>query len=261
MHEQLAPMLLRVADLAAKPASVRFAVEDDHLVSPEGFRGAVVDLIRRHRVTDVCDAGGGANPLLGVAEVAELGLNYVVLDVSPAELAKADPAHRTVVGDIGGSEPPLVSAFDLVFSQMLAEHLRDGAAFHRNVFRMLKPNGLAFHFYPTLYSLPRVINRLAPERLTSSLLSRFTPDRDLTGQQVKFPAWYSWCEGPTRRQIRRLESIGFEVLDFVGIFGHSGYYSHLPGIREIHRRISRFLCRHEVAGQTSFAYVLLRKPA
>jgi SAM-dependent methyltransferase len=260
MHEHIAPLELRVATSAAKPAHVRFAVEHDRLVAPQGFRDAVVELIRRHGVKDVCEVGGGANPLLTPGEIADLGLNYVVVDISPEELAKADPAHTTIIADIAGAEPPVLSAFGLVFSQMLAEHLRDGAAFHRNVFRMLKPGGLAFHLYPTLYSLPRVINRLAPERLATSLLAHFNPDRDLTGQQVKFPAWYSWCEGPTWRQIRRLESIGFEVLDFVGIFGHSGYYSHVPAISNIHKRISRFLCRHEVAWQTSFATVLLRKP-
>lgn len=258
MEERIAPWESGSRGVAAKPIS--FAIESDRLVAPEGFRHAVAELIRRHGVKDVCEVGGGANPLLTPGEIADLGLNYVVVDVSPEELAKADPAHTTIIADIAGGEPPVLSAFDLVFSQMMAEHLRDGAAFHRNVFRMLKPGGLAFHLYPTLYSLPRVINRLAPERLATSLLAHFNPDRDLIGQQVKFPAWYSWCEGPTRRQIRRLESTGFEVLDFVGIFGHSGYYSHVSSISNIHKQISRFLCRHEVAWQTSFATVLLRKP-
>ena len=46
---------------------------------------------------------------------------------------------------------------------MLAEHVPDGYRFHSNLFELLKPGGVAFHFMPTLYSPPFVINRLLPE--------------------------------------------------------------------------------------------------
>ena len=253
-------MKLRLGDSAeAKGGRARFAIDGDNLA--DTFHGALVDLITRYGLKDLCEAGGGANPLLGVSEVAKLGLRYTVLDVSAEEIGKADPTYATTLCDIAGPTPPQACVFDLVFSQMLAEHLSDGAAFHRNVFHMLKPNGLAFHSYPTLYALPRVLNWALPEGLASSLLSVVNPHRDLRGHQVKFPAWYRWCEGPTPRQVRRLEAIGFEVLDFVGIFGHNGYYSRLPFMLNIHQKFSAFLRRHEVAWQTSFAYVLLRKPA
>lgn len=250
--------LLLPSDVAAKAGSIRFAVDSD---DPNVFHGALIDLITRAGAKYICDIGGGANPELTVTEVEDLRLRYTVLDVSPVELDKSDDRYNKFVADIAGPVPPKENAFDLVFSRMLAEHVADAEAFHRNVFHMLKPNGFAFHFFPTLYALPFTLNWLLPERLSTSLLLVVNPTRDLNGYQAKFPAWYRRCEGPTPRQVRWLENIGFEVVDFVGIFGHNGYYSRLPFMLNIHQKISAFLCRHRVAWQTSFAYVLLRKPA
>ncbi len=239
---------------------VRFRLLDDVLPF-RTFHTSLLDLIARAGASDVCDVGGGANPALSPAEIEDLGLRYTVLDISAEELEKVEPAYRKLRADVAGAEPPAEDAFDLVFSSMLAEHVRDGAAFHRNIFAMLRPNGLAFHFFPTLYALPFVLNRLAPDTLTRPLLALLYPKRDLDGHQVKFPAYYSWCRGPTPDQIQSLEAIGFQVTDYVGIFGHNSYYRNYGILLDLHRRVSAFLRRREVASQTSFAYVVLRKPS
>jgi SAM-dependent methyltransferase len=241
-----------------KEAVIRFDLSDRAILS---FHASLLDLIPRTGAIDVCDVGGGANPELTPAEIAENELRYTVLDISAAELDKADPAYTTLVADASGPAPPVEEAFDLVFSRMLAEHISDGAAFHRNVFRMLRPGGVAFHFFPTLYAFPFVLNKFVPDDLASRILSAFDRKRDFSGRQVKFPAHYSWCKGPTPDQIRRLESLGFEVLDYIGFFGHNGYYRRFPPLLRLHQSISDFLLRKAVASQTSFAYVLLRRPA
>src|SRR2546425_921567 len=38
---------------------------------------------------------------------------------------------------------------------------------------------------------------------------------------------YSWCRGPTGRQLRRIEALGFSVERYVGSFGHA-LYRRLP---------------------------------
>ena len=48
---------------------------------------------------------------------------------------------------------------------MLAEHVRDGSQFLRNVARMLKPGGLYLQVSPVLGTVPFVVNRFVPEDL------------------------------------------------------------------------------------------------
>src|ERR1700721_1406514 len=57
----------------------------------------------------------------------------------------------------------LWESYDLVFSKMLCEHLPDARTFHANCLRLLRPGARAVHFFPTLYTLPFVANRLIPE--------------------------------------------------------------------------------------------------
>ena len=260
MDMDISPVQLIIERDSRSETPVRYDLLDRALPF-RNYHESLLDLIARSGAKDICDVGGGANPELSPAEVAEKDLRYTVLDISATELAKADPTYTTVVADIAGKEVPRSEAFDLVFSRMLAEHVTDGEAFHRNVFRMLRPNGIAFHFFPTLYALPFVINKLVPEDLGMRLLSVFDRKRDLEGHQVKFPAHYSWCKGPTSQQIHRLESLGFEVLDYVGFFGHNGYYRRVPPLLYTHQRISAFLLNRGVSSQTSYAYLVLRKPA
>src|SRR5687768_2732665 len=129
------------------------------------YHGLILDLIRQFRVRRVCDIGGGANPTLPLETVRALGLEYTLLDISAEQLAQAPAGYRKIEADITSKDARLPTGFDLVVSMMLAEHVRDGRTFHENVRDMLVSGGVAVHFFPTLYSLPLVANRLFPERL------------------------------------------------------------------------------------------------
>ena len=219
------------------------------------YHSLVRDLISRFQVRRVCDIGGGANPTLPLAEVQSLGLEYTLLDISGEELAKAPAGYRKVQADITQQDGRIPGGFDLVLSMMLAEHVTSGRAFHRNVREMLKPGGIAVHFFPTLYALPLLANRLIPERLAGWLLDRFAP-RD--ARHRKFPAFYSWCRGPTNAQIRRLESLGYKVLEYRGFFGHD-YYQRVPVLRTAHQALADWLIRHPRPAWTSRAQVVLQR--
>lgn len=238
---------------------IRFDHSD--LASP-GFVPLLQGLIADHQLTRVCDVGGGANPALTDQFIVEQGLDYTLLDVSELELSKASDRYTKVLADIASpsfsEDANVTGRFDLLFSRMVAEHIADPAQFHRNVLSCLAPGGFAVHFFPTLYALPFVANRLIPERLSSALLSLFAPrDRD---QHDKFPAYYRWCRGPTPRQLARLKSEGFEIVEYRGYFGHGGYYRRLPPILAIHEWRNRRLLRRPKAGATSYAMAVLRKP-
>lgn len=222
-----------------------------------GYEDLVVEWIQRVGAVDVCDIGGGRNPLLSPERVGELGLRYTVLDISQGELDLAPAAFDTVCADVAGRTFETENAFDFMFSKFVAEHVRSGELLHRNVFQALKPGGVALHYFPTLYCLPFIVNRIVPETLGSRILDLAAP-RDRVREE-KFPARYDWTRGPTSRQLERLHSVGFEVLEYTAGFGHN-YYLRIPVLRNVAERWFRMAERNEWFTFSSFAIVVLRKP-
>ncbi len=215
---------------------------------------------RDPNVRRIGDIGAGANPRLSPDFVAQHDVDYVLLDISESELAKAPAEHTKIVADM---EAPSVDAgepYDFVFTRSTLEHIRSPEAFHRNVLSMLKPGGEAAHSFPTLYALPLTLNRILPERLVHAALMRIQPWRAHEGEFSKFPAFYRWCRGPSKRQRRRFEGIGFEVIEYAGFFGHD-YYDRIPPLKSAEHRLAAALVRHPVPLLTSYAYVVLRRPA
>jgi SAM-dependent methyltransferase len=177
----------------------------------------------------VCELGGGARPAVELDFLAQNGLECLVVDVSETELQKAPSGYATLVGDVsspGFRTPGHDGRYDLVFSRVVAEHVPDARQFHLNTRRLLRPGGLAMHFFPTLWWPPYVVNRVLPETLAERILLRLEPWRESSGKSGKFPAYYHWCYGPTARQIKRFASVGFSVEHCVAYFGEP---SHAPG--------------------------------
>lgn len=224
------------------------------------FREIVSGACDDERVSRVCDIGGGAQPLLASDEVAARLIAYSVLDVSPAETAALDrTAYDVISADacdvtLPVRHPELAGRFDVLFSQMVAEHVEVPHDFHATTFALCSPGGLAIHMFPTMYALPFVINRLMPDALANRALQFFAP-RD----EAKFPAFYRWCRGPSGRQMARLREIGWEVERYVGVIGHS-YYRKVPVLRSIHAHLAALVLRRPSPHLTSFSIVVLRKP-
>jgi SAM-dependent methyltransferase len=210
--------------------------------------------------TRFCDVGGGASPVIGLSKRDERGLDYVVFDASQSQLDRTPPGYQLFLGDV--LDPSSVSrfvqehgSFDVVVSRWTAEHMPDGRRFHEHVYSMLRPGGTAVHLFPTLYALPFVLNRLLSQDLSKALHSRAFPN-----SRTKFPAYYSWCRGPTKRQLQRIESVGYAIDRYVGFFGH-GMYVRIPPLHAAHGAVARMLLDHPVANLTSFALAVLSRPA
>ncbi len=217
----------------------------------------VRSLVTQYALHKICDVGGGANPILSLQFVTDNQLDCTILDISSSELEKAQSGYKKLVRDIGAEKFISTGQYDLVITKMMAEHLENGILFHKNIYSMLKPGGMAVHYYPTLYALPFLVNRFTPEWLSSLLLDTFLPrDRYQLG---KFPAYYSWCYGPTLTMIGMLAKIGYEIVEFKGFFGNI-YYSKIPILRNLHQMYTSFLVKHPNPYLTSFAQVILRKP-
>lgn len=229
-----------------------------------GYAEYIEDLITRSHSRRVLELGGGANPTLPLEFVERNGIEYTVLDISPGELAKAPDGYKKICCDIGSDHMDfggIEGGYDLIFSKMLAEHVRNGEQMHRNVFRLLADGGRAVHYFPTLYAPPFVLNRLIPETLADSLLQWLEPGREKEGNKGKFPAYYSWCRGPTKRQLERFQGLGYGVEEYIGFFGHNTYYRKIPVVRTMHRMFSEWLVHHPVPTLTTSAYAVLTKPS
>lgn len=230
----------------------------------EGWQAAPVAVRRMmqdRQVRRVLEVGSGANPTLSPAEVAALGVEYCVNDQSAEELEKADASYERLVMDVSGESPgpAALGRFDFIFSRMVNEHVADGERYYANLHQMLMPGGWTVHWFSTLYALPFLANRWMPEWLGETLLRAFQP-RD-PHRQGKFKAYYSWSRGPSSGMIRRFERLGFEVARYVGYFGHSYYARRLPWVHALEMKKARWLVRHPVPCCTSYAMVVLRKPA
>lgn len=217
----------------------------------------LTELILRKKPQKICEIGGGANPCIALEFIRKHNIEYTVMDISSEQLAKAPDGYRKVLGDITSDNiEHLQNDYDFVFSLMLAEHIKDGEKFHANVHRILKPGGTAFHFFPTLYSLPFLANKYMPENFSYHLLKFLFQERDNQGKHGKFPAYYSWCYGPSKKNIARFKALGYEIDSFTGFFGH-GYYQKIPPLHFLSRLITKLLLLFPISHLTSYGYVVL----
>lgn len=218
-------------------------------------------VIGRTGASRVCDVGGGAKPILELAAIARLGLEYTVLDISAEELAKAPDGYHKIEGDVCQPGLGIDERFDLVFSRMLLEHATDPATLHENVRRMLSPGGYAVHFFPTLWAPAFVVNRFLPERLGERILLFLATHRAPEGRGAKFPAYYRWCRGPTRRQLSRFARAGYVVEEYRGFFGTDSYLRRLPPLQRMEDRLAGAMLRRPHPTLTSYAFAVLRRPS
>jgi|GEM_PF-246812 len=244
--------------------TVRYALSNE---ADDQFRQTLVRLAESVSGGRVCEIGGGANPALPIELVERLGIEYTVVDVSQEELEKAPDEYRKICADITQPNHGVEGPFDLIFSFWCAEHVADGEAFHRGVYNLLAEGGRALHLFPTLYAPPFVLNRLLSETFSEKLLLWLQPYRQKEGNHGKFPAKYSWCRGPSKRQIRKFQKLGFCVEEYAAFFGHSGkvafgagYLDRLPPLCRIHEWLSRCLLACPSPLLTTFAYVHLLRP-
>lgn len=217
-------------------------------------------------VRRICELGAGPEPLVPLERIARTGIDYVVVDVDPAQLARVPRGYRTELVNVASPTADGLGRFDVILSRYVLEHVVDPAAFHRGIAGLLAARGRAVHLFSTLYAWPFVANRLLPEFCSRPLLSALQPHRRLEPSGEKFPAYYRWCRGPTRGQMRRFASAGLAVERMCGFFGHSGdavegggYLDRLGWIARRHARLARWLVDHPQPWLTAHALVALRK--
>lgn len=226
----------------------------------DNYQATIETLAHEFKLHDLIEVGGGRDPLMTPDRVQELGVHYTINDISAEELRHAPAGFGKACFDICGNMQSAgieEGSYDLAFSRMVFEHVRDGRAAWRNLSRILRPGGVALAFVPTLYALPYVANLMVPEWLSSKIVKALYPHRT-DHEDPKFPAHYSWCFSSEKKMAPMLRDAGFSESLVVPFYGHA-YFENLPVAREIDEAVTRLAIRFDWRALTPYAYILARK--
>lgn len=220
------------------------------------FKSALVDIAATYGLKRIMEIGGGRCPIFSSEEIAAQGWEYTISDISESELARAPETLRKRCFDIGGSSIPSEGEYDLLFSRKVFEHLPDTPQAYRNCFRLLAPGGVAFHFFPTLFCPPIVMNWILPEQISSKVLRFFQPHRNPEGEP-KFPSYYRWCTASEDLR-QRVLALGFSEVTLTPFYGHH-YFDNVPGLNILHPKIRDFCLTGDIRTLASRAWLIARK--
>lgn len=222
------------------------------------YKDRVTDIIRSFDHPNIIEIGGGRSPLFGKEDLPANVASYTINDILQKELDLAPIEWTKACFDVCSDIEDGIGQYDIAFSKMLAEHVPDGYKFHANLFKLLRPDGICFHFMPILYSPPFVINKILPTVISRNVLRMFFRNRH-EGDIPKFSAYYSMCYGTSGKLVKRYESIGYTDVEIETFYGH-GYFEKLPVVRELDRVLTKFAYRRGLTKFGSYAYVKVVKP-
>jgi SAM-dependent methyltransferase len=226
----------------------------------EHYKGTIQNLISLLNARTILEIGGGRWPLLAGDEIVSRGVRYVVNDISASELALAPLYVEKACFDVSQAMPfddgHLVGKVDLMFSQMVFEHVSDSQQAYRNIHRLLSPGGVCLNFHPVLYALPFVVNWMLPEQLSARLLHFFFPYRS-PEEVPKHPAKYDHC-WISKGEQEKLRSIGFRKVWQVPFWYHN-YFKRIPGLYQADTALTRVAERNDWSALASFCYTCVMK--
>jgi SAM-dependent methyltransferase len=225
------------------------------LTAMQNYERELVSIVEGYPDARILELGAGRYPSFRIAQMPPGIGSYTVNDIDQNELDLLSTDYERACFDVSGDASAFADRYDVVFSRFLAEHVRDGAAMHRNVHEVLKPGGVAFHLIPTLYASPFLLNKLLPERLTAPLLKLLTPRREIS---PKFPAYYSQCYGDIPRMRRMFSEIGYSRVEIREFYGHF-YYEKIPGLRQLEQNFAALAARNGWSWCSSYAYITAHK--
>jgi SAM-dependent methyltransferase len=251
---------------AAPPTDIRSLIaslgyDPDWQWSWENYKRTVTEISRAKGLTRHLEVGGGRDPLFLPPEVAALGFDVTLNDISADELARAPAGYSTVQCDIAGDDAKAIlgaERYDIAYSRMVMEHVPDVPKMWENIAYTLAPGGVAFAFFPTLHAPPYVLNRMIPEKISRWILETVLPDRREEGDNPKFPAFYRYCFSEENKIVPMLKRAGFREVVVLPFWGYS-YFWKFPGIKQIDAAFTKFATEREWRLVSSFAYVIAKK--
>lgn len=226
----------------------------------DNYKPTIEALSRGFGLRRLIEIGGGRDPLFTPYEAAALDVELTINDISQEELDAGPAEFSKVCFDISGNLAETKvkrGAYDLAFSRMVFEHVKDGRRAWRNLNEILAPGGVAIAFVPTLYALPYLANIVIPEAVSQKIVKLLYPHRT-DDEDPKFPAHYDWTYGSERKLKPMLESVGFREAIVVPFYYHD-YFEKIPVVREIDNLANRIAAARDWRFLTSYAYIAARK--
>lgn len=227
----------------------------------ENYESTILALSRQFGLRRFCEIGGGRDPLFTADRVAGLDIDLTVNDIDAGELALTPQGLKTARFDIAGdlTEPEAArGGYDLMFSRMVFEHVKDVEQAWTNIHALLAPGGVALAFFPTLWAPVFALNHALPEQASRAIVHALFPARRDGGDDPKFPAHYDWCRGSDRIVTPMLQRAGFSDVHVQPFWGH-GYFKRMPGLRQIDHAFNAMSARLDWRLMTTYAFVLVRK--
>jgi SAM-dependent methyltransferase len=227
----------------------------------DNYKPAITTIAKRKSLRRHLEIGSGRDPLFLPEEAAALGFEVTLNDISARELALAPPGCATVLCDIAGADAPAIlgaGRYDIAYSRMVMEHVRDVPRMWENIAHALAPGGVAFAFFPTLYAPPYVLNRLIPEKISRRALEAVFPDRKDEGDNPKFPAYYNYCFSKTEKIEPMLKRAGFADVVVLPFWGYS-YFWKFPVVKQIDAAFTKLARERRWRAASSFAYAIAVK--
>jgi SAM-dependent methyltransferase len=232
--------------------------QKSHLWALDNYHSTVTALIQEGGYRSILEIGGGRSPSLGQQEIDALGFAYTVNDISARELSLAPSwvskalfdVQTNDIGDLEGH----IGRYDLIFSNMVFEHVASFDRAYRNVFRLLAEGGVGIALHPVLFAAPFIVNHLLPDKLSRKLLRTIDPNRVDTGIP-KFPAFYDGCLISPRIP-ERLKAVGFRDAWQVPFYGHN-YYARIPLVRDLHTAVTRAIKDNDLTWLATYSYTIV----
>lgn len=164
---------------------------------------------------DVIDVGAGRTWYFGKQWWSNPKFRLVGIDIDATELDLNPDLDQRITTDACQDFGLPDASADLVLCRAVVEHLQDTSFFLQNLYKVLRPGGVAVLSFSNPLAPPILINRMLPRAASARLLAWLVPGSE--GLQG-FQTYYDKCLFSTfYRECKRL---GFSV-----DFSYSGFYS------------------------------------
>ncbi len=117
-------------------------------------------------------------------------------------------------------EKPIDTAYDMIISITLLEHVRDNRASARSMFDGLRPGGTTHHYIPSAYHPYSLCLRMVGPRLQKMLIPILRPD---SVEETGYPVFFDQCSAGQMRRVFR--DVGFEKIDVFAFYKANDYFA------------------------------------
>jgi SAM-dependent methyltransferase len=166
----------------------------------------VSEISRRTPTARILDVGGGQNaPFIdNLPKCARPTI--IALDISESQICKNKTIDCGIVADACNGFPIADGCIDVAVTRWLLEHLPNPRITVTEIARVLRPNGVCIHLFPSRFSPFALLNQLIPSSLGRRVLFAIFPEWIHTSG---FRAFYRDCD--IRRMRRLHEAAGLRI--------------------------------------------------